>query len=351
MRERNERNNCRSSVKTVVIDATAPAVPRLDAQPAKASNQTGASFAFSSEEAGVRFTCRVDGGPPATCTSPLQLEGLAEGAHRFAVRARDASGHRSAAAVFDWVVDVTAPAAPTIDERPEPVSEGERAVVAFSASERGLEFACALDAAPPAPCSSPLELTGLESGDHTLGVVARDAAGNQSEVSTVEWTAIPEQTSLGDGAWSWFADPRAVHYHGRTYVGWVAQDGDIKLSAYDHATLIADHGARGAARRGRRSRQPALQVLPDGRVRVYYSAHGGARMWYRTACAPGGRLGVGPGADGAGEHTGGFGFTYPNPVHLAARRADVSVLARRQLQPDVLDASPTGRPWSAGARR
>ena len=92
VRERDERNNCRSSAKTVVIDATAPAVPRLDAQPAKASNQTGASFAFSSEEAGVRFTCRVDGGPPATCTSPLQLEGLAEGAHRFEVRARDASG-------------------------------------------------------------------------------------------------------------------------------------------------------------------------------------------------------------------------------------------------------------------
>ena len=215
-------------------------------------------------------------------------------------------------------MDVTAPAAPTIDERPEPVSEGERAASRSPPPSRGSEFACALDGAPPAPCSSPLELTGLESGDHTLRVVARDAAGNQSEVSTVEWTAIPEQTSLGDGAWSWFADPRAVHHRGRTYVGWVAQDGDIKLSVYDHATLtrttalvaprveIDDHA------------NPAVQILPDGRVRAYYSAHGGTRMWYRTSLAPEDVSAWGPAQTMPENATGSFGFTYPNPIHLAA---------------------------------
>ena len=49
--------------------------------------------------------------------------------------------------------------------------------------------------------------------------------------------ALPPQHSLGSGAWCWFADPRGVHYEGahrRTYIGWVADDGDIKVSAFDH---------------------------------------------------------------------------------------------------------------------
>ena len=336
VRERDERNNCRSSAKTVVIDTTAPAAPRLDAHPANASNETSPSFAFSSEEAGVEFTCRVDDAPSASCTSPLRLDGLAEGAHRFEVRARDASGNESAPAVFDWVVDVTPPAAP-VDRRAARAGDARasRRASRSPPAEPGVEFACALDGAPPAPCSSPLELTGLESGDHTLRVVARDAAGNQSEASTVEWTAIPEQTSLGDGAWSWFADPRAVHHRGRTYVGWVAQDGDIKLSVYDHATLtrttalvaprveIDDHA------------NPAVQILPDGRVRAYYSAHGGTRMWYRTSLAPEDVSAWGPAQTMPENADRLVRLHLPEPDPPRRGGPDVPVLARRRLQPDV----------------
>ena len=53
--------------------------------------------------------------------------------------------------------------------------------------------------------------------------------------------AVPPQHSLGTGAWCWFADPRGVHYEGahrRTYIGWVADDGDIKVSAFDHDSGI-----------------------------------------------------------------------------------------------------------------
>jgi hypothetical protein len=162
------------------------------------------------------------------------------------------------------------------------VTEGDRARVVFSAEGPGTGFACSLDGTPFAPCSSPLELTGLAPGDHALRIVARDAAGNQSEESSVEWTAIPEQTSLGDGAWSWFADPRAVHHGGRTYVGWVAQDGDIKVSVYDHATLARTTALVAPGVQVDDHANPALQILPDGRVRAFYSAHGGTRMFYRT---------------------------------------------------------------------
>lgn len=37
---------------------------------------------------------------------------------------------------------------------------------------------------------------------------------------------------MADGAWSWFQDPRAVHYvgaHDRTYIGYVTSAGDIDV--------------------------------------------------------------------------------------------------------------------------
>ena len=130
--------------------------------------------------------------------------------------------------------------------------------------------------------------------------------------------SIPEQTSLGDGAWSWFADPRAVHHRGRTYVGWVAQDGDIKVSAYDHATLARTTALVASRVEIDDHANPAVQILPDGRVRAFYSAHGGTRMWYRTSLAPEDITAWGPAQTMPENSTGSFGFTYPNPVHLAA---------------------------------
>ena len=153
-----------------------------------------------------------------------------------------------------------------------------------------------------------------------MRVVARDAAGNESEASTVEWTAIPEQTLLGDGAWSWFADPRAVHHRGRTYVGWVAQDGDIKVSAYDHVTLARTTALVAPRVEVDDHANPAVQILPDGRVRAYYSAHGGTRMWYRTSLAPEDVSAWGPAQTDAGE---------PRPGRPASRTRTRSTWPRR----------------------
>ena len=87
--------------------------------------------------------------------------------------------------------------------------------------------------------------------------------------------AVAAERPIGDGAWSWFGDPRAVTHNGRTYVGWVDQEGDVKVSSYDHAT-----GERVTAVLQARLNQddhanPSLQVRPDGRLVVYYSAHVG----------------------------------------------------------------------------
>src|SRR5215210_1175370 len=76
--------------------------------------------------------------------------------------------------------------------------------------------------------------------------------------------------TMGDGAWCWFADPRGVRFdglHKRTYVGWVAQDGDIKVSAYDHDSLSRTTAVLESRLQIDDHSNPALQVLADGRIR------------------------------------------------------------------------------------
>ena len=121
---------------------------------------------------------------------------------------------------------------------------------------------------------------------------------------------------VGDGAWSWFGDPRAVTHDGRTYVGWVDQEGDIKVSSYDHTT-----GERVTAVLHARLQQddhanPSIQVRPDGHLVVYYSAHVGPAMHQRVSSQPEDVTAWEP-AETVDENTpGGFGYTYPNPIRL-----------------------------------
>jgi hypothetical protein len=70
-------------------DATPPETTIADATVAG----SGAHFGFSSNEAGSRFECRLDGGAFAACASPAEYSGLADGSHTFSVRAIDVAGN------------------------------------------------------------------------------------------------------------------------------------------------------------------------------------------------------------------------------------------------------------------
>ena len=126
---------------------------------------------------------------------------------------------------------------------------------------------------------------------------------------------------IGDGAWSWFGDPRAVTYtgaHTRTYVGWVDIEGDIKVSSYDHATGDRVTAVLQARLNKDDHANPSIQIRPDGRLVVYYSRHVGPSMHYRLSSNPEDVTSWEPPQTVPTNSPGIRGYTYPNPIRLEA---------------------------------
>ena len=92
-----------------------------------------------------------------------------------------------------------------------------------------------------------------------------------------------------DGAWCWFADPRAVHYGGeqrRTYASWVNSQGDVVVGALDDRASSVDVAILHRALENDDHAVPALAILPDGRLRAFYSKHTDAVMRTRITERP-----------------------------------------------------------------
>lgn len=122
-----------------------------------------------------------------------------------------------------------------------------------------------------------------------------------------------------DGAWCWFADPRAIHHrgkHSRTYAGWVTAGGAVRVGYYDHATRAVAAATLRERLQGDDHASPALVVLPDGRLMVFYSAHGGKSMFYRVARESEDISAWWSEREVETNTRGRRGYTYPNPLLL-----------------------------------
>ena len=104
------------------ISAGAPAV----------SNASTARFLFTSDEAAVRFECRLDAGAFTACNSPLAIANLAPGGHSFAVRAIDAAGNADQTpAAQSWTIPGAAAGAGAAAPR-KPAVAGARRLAAVA---------------------------------------------------------------------------------------------------------------------------------------------------------------------------------------------------------------------------
>jgi hypothetical protein len=189
--------------RTFTVDTTAPQTT-IDVGPLEAAAISDSTpvFEFSSDEPGSTFACSIDGGA-FPCDSPYEPSELADGQHTFEVRAADAAGNADGSpASRTFTVDTTSQT--MIDSGPAEgaLTAESTATFAFSSGEEGSTFECGIDAGVPFVCESPLTLTELSDGEHTLAVIATDALGNvdptpASRTFIVD-TAAP-QTTINSG--------------------------------------------------------------------------------------------------------------------------------------------------------
>ena len=122
-----------------------------------------------------------------------------------------------------------------------------------------------------------------------------------------------------EGAWCWFADPRALHYANATgtidatWLGYIDVHGQIKATQIDWLTgQRTEVLVRGAFETDDHD-NPTFLMLPDERVMIFYSYHSGSSMFYRVSKRPGDITSLGE------EKKMSFNYktTYPSPFILS----------------------------------
>jgi endonuclease/exonuclease/phosphatase family metal-dependent hydrolase len=166
---------------------SASAAIRLATVPAAVTNQTSATFAFTSDSAvaPAGFACTLDGADDP-CLSPQTYDGLAAGEHTFSVRTTGSIV--SASATYDWRIDIRAPRT-AIVARPPAVTSSHTATFGFQSDEDPGQIECRLDGSTWLPCPASLRIPRVSQGNHTLQARAVDAAGNRDRTPSVaDWT-------------------------------------------------------------------------------------------------------------------------------------------------------------------
>ena len=123
-----------------------------------------------------------------------------------------------------------------------------------------------------------------------------------------------------EGAWCWFADPRALHYENTsgtinaTYVGYIDVHGNVKATQYDWVSQRKTDVLVRSYFQPDDHNNPTFIVLPDERVMIFYTRHTDeACIWYRISQKPGDITSLGEEKRLATANN----TTYPSPFILS----------------------------------
>ena len=123
-----------------------------------------------------------------------------------------------------------------------------------------------------------------------------------------------------EGAWCWFADPRALHYKDEkgtvdaTYIGYIDVHGNVKATQYDWLRQKKTDVLVRSFFQPDDHNNPTFLVLPDGRVMIFYTRHTDEScIWYRISEKPGDITALGEEKRLATANN----TTYPSPFILS----------------------------------
>ena len=228
-------NTGTAATSTYELDTAAPSAATITAGQGGSGSGRTPSWSFTSET-GATFECRLDRAGTAiagwaACTSPrsYSLSAQADGTYTISVRARDAAGNTGAVATSTYLLDTTAPAAPTLGTTP--ASPGNSRAPSFGFSgETGASFQCRLDrggtqVADWGSCGAPraFDLSTEPQGTYTFSVRAVDAAANTGSAATADYVLdsdAPAAPSISTSpatpgtsespSWSWSGESGAT---------------------------------------------------------------------------------------------------------------------------------------------
>lgn len=149
-------------------DALPPPETTITEPEAGATTGATVSVEFSAPGTGIHFACRLDAEPASACSSPRVYTSLTDGLHTVFVRAITADNVAGREASRSFTVDASLPIV-TVSGPPArgSVTSMTGTELTFSADKPDSTITCRIDGAGPAPCTSPLELSGLTDGVHT----------------------------------------------------------------------------------------------------------------------------------------------------------------------------------------
>ncbi len=198
-----------------VFDRQVGPVTSIGSGPTGTSADNTPTFTFASDTPGSSFECQVDFGARTDCASPFTTFALADGPHRFQVRATDWAGNTDPTpASRDFTVDTspTPPSGPAADTTPPETelssdpgnqvkTKKKKAKLAFefSSSEADSTYLCSVDGGKEFGCESPYKTkvkAKKKAKKHTFTVRAVDAAGN-ADSSPAEWSGKVRRKKKG----------------------------------------------------------------------------------------------------------------------------------------------------------
>ncbi|MFN8173583.1 MAG: PKD domain-containing protein [Solirubrobacteraceae bacterium] len=181
---------------------TDPPVTALDTSPPDSTTSTSATFTFHSEKLAT-FTCSLDGGAGAPCTSPQTYTGLPVGSHTFSVAATDQAGNVDPTpAGRQWTITAPIVGAPQIVTGALALSNNPSPVFTFSDTDPAVvSFQCQIDGGGYLPCASGAVFGPLGDGAHTFDVRGVTATSSTSAPASQTFTVdtTPPKTTIGRG--------------------------------------------------------------------------------------------------------------------------------------------------------